>query len=161
MRKDSEELHETIVRLETISEARECERQEIAHQLHLVQISETRLGEERNSARTECIQLRTQLSRAEGEAKAASGEVERLKDVFLRVETARKHAEGDAANLRRERMEIGESCQVASRQIQMLTEELELMRREGAQQTATIQRLILEKEENQKERADLIGKVRN
>nr|VZI02769.1 unnamed protein product [Spirometra erinaceieuropaei] len=159
MRKDGEHLHDTIVRLENIAEARECERSEMAHQLHLVQANETRLAEERNSLRTECQRLRNQLSRAEMEHSAANAETERLKDALAQAERLHKQVEAEVAVVSKERFELTEALAASSRQTNSLTEELDNLRRETGLQANTINRLTSEKEELLQEKTDLTSRI--
>ncbi|BHF80785.1 hypothetical protein SprV_0702391300 [Sparganum proliferum] len=158
MRKDGEHLHDTIVRLENIAEARECERSEMAHQLHLVQANETRLAEERNSLRTECQRLRNQLTRAEMEHSAANAETERLKDALAQAERLHKQVEAEVAVVSKERFELTEALAASSRQANSLTEELDNLRRETGLQANTINRLTSEKEELLQEKTDLTSR---
>uniref|UniRef100_A0A0X3PDD7 Rootletin-like coiled-coil domain-containing protein n=1 Tax=Schistocephalus solidus TaxID=70667 RepID=A0A0X3PDD7_SCHSO len=159
MRKEEDHMHDTLARLENIAEARECERSELAHQLHLVQANETRLAEERNNLRTECQRLRNQLTRTEMEHSAANAETERLRDALTQAERLHKQVEAEVAVVSKERFELTEALAASSRQTSSLTEELDNLRRETGLQSNTINRLTSEREELLQEKTDLTSRI--
>lgn len=152
-------VQDKVISLESVIEARERERSDLALQLNLSTSNETRALEERNHLRAETQQLRNQLSRTDAELQLSSAELGRLRETLARAEQQHAQTEAEALRANREKEELAEAVTAANRQVNNLTEETEKLRRELGQQAGIISRLNEEREEMIRDKDDLSSRV--
>ncbi|VDD74696.1 unnamed protein product [Mesocestoides corti] len=159
IQKEKEDLQAKLLRLESVLEARECERSEMAHQLHLANATEARVSEERNLLRADCQQLRNQLSRIDAEYQLSTAEVDRLRESLAKAEQQRAQAEGEVLKANSSRLEVSEELAVTNMQLSKLKEEVEELRKEVRDQTGIASRLNEEREDLMRDKEDLSSRL--
>ncbi|KAL5103761.1 Rootletin [Taenia crassiceps] len=159
IQQEKQMVQDKVISLESVIEARERERSDLALKLNLSTSNETRALEERNHLRAETQQLRNQLSRTDTELQLSSAELGRLRETLARTEQQHVQTEAEVLRANREREELAEAVALANRQVNNLTEETEKLRRELGQQAGIVSRLNEEREEILRDKDDLSSRL--